>query len=421
MATITKPEFKRSYPTWFTQIHTESRAATDARNDSARLRDRSTAIRIETDSKTKSDQYDTNNRFSDRIWTVRRWRDQLMDQVKRLREKMADLSEAKRITENYMVKIADALQVNTEALTFVDRRKQTEYVSDPVEAELKEEQTLLKEIQKDLQSQILEAFEALNQMEKTESEICESIKNKDETVRIDIDQYNLTERSAYVTFKPFATRKPDPQIDSQTWEDSDRSISDRVKAEITRGGDLIHQLHLGLHQAANRMGAKADRVSDALRVRLHDTERAIRELQFQQKATEEERRKMLKETKFLEEAKRAKQASLKLAQTRLDARQYRPPPENSEDAVQVGLFEELSGLTDSIDALDEQTEKSRAMLTRLEKQLSALCQDLQMKLDTLSIFREVVNIRRRLERPVQTRFPPCPLIPNGVVRNPVVF
>lgn len=61
------------------------------------------------------------------------------------------------------------------------------------------------------------------------------------------------------------------------------------------------------------------------------------------------------------------------------------------------------------------------MLTRLEKQLAALCQDLRTKLDTLSIFREVVNIRKRLERPVQTRFPPCPLIPNGVVRNPTIF
>lgn len=77
------------------------------------------------------------------------------------------------------------------------------------------------------------------------------------------------------------------------------------------------------------------------------------------KKTEDERKKLLKELKFLEEAKRAKQASLKLAQTRLDARQYRPPPENSEDPVQAGLLEELSGLTDSIDALDEQIEKSR--------------------------------------------------------------
>lgn len=49
-----------------------------------------------------------------------------------------DLTEAKRNTENFMVKLADAQQVNTEALTFVDRRKQTEYVSDPVEVRLKE-------------------------------------------------------------------------------------------------------------------------------------------------------------------------------------------------------------------------------------------------------------------------------------------
>ncbi|VDP38824.1 unnamed protein product [Echinostoma caproni] len=68
---------------------------------------------------------------------------------------------------------------------------------------------------------------------------------------------------------------------------------------------------------------------------------------------------MLKEMKLLEEVKRAKQASLKLAQTRLDGRQNRPYFENNDDAVQAGLLEELSGLTDSIDALDEQIEKSR--------------------------------------------------------------
>ncbi|VDP87707.1 unnamed protein product [Echinostoma caproni] len=61
------------------------------------------------------------------------------------------------------------------------------------------------------------------------------------------------------------------------------------------------------------------------------------------------------------------------------------------------------------------------MLTRLEKQLSALCQDLRMKHETMSIYREVINIRKRLERPPQTRFPPCPLLPNGIVRNPAVF
>lgn len=68
----------------------------------------------------------------------------------------------------------------------------------------------MKEIQKDLQSQILEAFETLKQLEKAESEFVGSIKDNEEAMRIDIDQYNLNERSAYVTYKPFATRKPDP-------------------------------------------------------------------------------------------------------------------------------------------------------------------------------------------------------------------
>ncbi|VDP94414.1 unnamed protein product [Echinostoma caproni] len=232
----------------------------------------------------RNDQYDTNNRLADRIWNVRQWRDQLSLQLGRLKERLADLKDAKRVTEDYMVKITDAQQVNTESLTFVDRRKQTEYISDPVETELKEEQTLLKEIQQTLQTQIREAFEKLNQMEEAVGQFCIDIEDKDEAMRIDVDQYNLNERSAYVTYKPFVNRKPNPQVDLQTWEDLSRSRLDRAREEIARGNEVIHRLHLGLHQAVNRMGAKAERVEDAIRVRLHDTERAIGELEFQHRA-----------------------------------------------------------------------------------------------------------------------------------------
>ncbi|KAF6769475.1 hypothetical protein AHF37_12623 [Paragonimus kellicotti] len=71
------------------------------------------------------------------------------------------------------------------------------------------------------------------------------------------------------------------QLDLQSWEDLSRNILERARAEIARGAEVIHRLHLGVHQAANKMGAKSDRVGDALRLRVHDTERAIRELEFQ--------------------------------------------------------------------------------------------------------------------------------------------
>ncbi|KAF7261744.1 hypothetical protein EG68_00627 [Paragonimus skrjabini miyazakii] len=218
---------------------------------------------------------------------------------------------------------------------------------------------MLKEIYSDLQGQILQAFETLIRMQEASDAFYTDIADKNEAMHIDIDQYNLNEKSANISFKPFATRKPEHQLDLQSWEDLSRSILERACAEIARGAEVIHRLHLGVHQAANKMGAKSDRVGDALRVRVHDTERAIRELEFQRSMMETEQEKMQQETRNLEEARRAKRASLKLAQTRLEGRQDRPGNENNEDAAHAGLLDELNGIVDSIDALDEQITKSK--------------------------------------------------------------
>ncbi|KAF5398393.1 Tektin-2, partial [Paragonimus heterotremus] len=367
------------------------------------------------------DQYDTNNRLADRIWNTRQWRDELADQLRRLKERMADLRDAKRLTEDYLVKLLDAQQVNTEALTHLDHRRQNEYVMDPVETELKSEQALLKEIYSDLQGQILQAFETLIRMQEASDAFYTDIADKNEAMHIDIDQYNLSEKSANVSFKPFATRKPEHQLDLQSWEDLSRNTLERARAEIARGAEVIHRLHLGVHQAANKMGAKSDRVGDALRLRVHDTERAIRELEFQRSMMETEREKTQQETRNLEEARRAKHASLKLAQTRLEGRQDRPGNENNEDAAHAGLSDELNGIVESIDALDEQITKSKTMLGRLDDQLARLCQEILIKRETLQIYQEVINIRKRLEYPPHTRYPYCPMIPTGIVREAVVF
>ncbi|KAG5454587.1 Tektin-2 [Clonorchis sinensis] len=421
MATLTKPEEKTDYPSWFTQLHAQSRAATDSRRASSEIRERSRAMRIETDAKTKWDQYDTNNRLVDRIWTLRQWRDELAAQLRRLKERMADLRDTKMLTEDYMVKLADAQQVNTEVLTLMDRRRQGEYILDPVEVELKGEQVLLKEIYDSLQGQILEAFETLIHMQEAADALEKDVADKNEAMRVDIDQYNLTEKSANIGFKPFATRKPELQMDLQSWEELSRKALERAKTEVDRAAEVIHSLHLGLHQAANRMLAKSDRVADAIRMRLHDTERAIRELEVQRDMTEKEREKLQMELRNIEEARRAKYATLKLAQTRLEGRHDRPGNENIEDAAHAGLLEELKGIVDSIDALDEQIDKSRAVIGRLDSQLARLCQEGKMKRETLQVFQELVNIRKRLETPPHTRYPYCPMIPEGIIRQPVVF
>ncbi|VDQ04863.1 unnamed protein product [Trichobilharzia regenti] len=136
MATATKPDIKGTYPSWFENLHAEGRAAEDSRNLSYDHRQLVRATRIETDIKTKYDQLDTNNRLSDRIWTVRQWRDELINQLNRLKERMTHLRDAKHVTEEFIVKLNDTLGVNTESLTNLDRRRNGENIDDPVFQEL---------------------------------------------------------------------------------------------------------------------------------------------------------------------------------------------------------------------------------------------------------------------------------------------
>nr|CAH8863043.1 unnamed protein product [Trichobilharzia regenti] len=421
MATATKPDIKGTYPSWFENLHAEGRAAEDSRNLSYDHRQLVRATRIETDIKTKYDQLDTNNRLSDRIWTVRQWRDELINQLNRLKERMTHLRDAKHVTEEFIVKLNDTLGVNTESLTNLDRRRNGENIDDPVFQELNKERALLIDLKKDLQLQIDDAFHMLNEMSNAAKAFYSDIANKNDAMHIDIDAYNMNEKSSGVGYKPFYDRLPENSLDLQTWEDISRKTLDNAKAAILKGGDLLHKLHNGLHMAMNRMANQADQVNGVLRMRIHDTLRALREVEYQLKATEKERDEHLKDIRNLEDTIRAKKASLKLAETRLEKRHDRQGNENIKDAPYIGLLEEVSALRDSIDVLEEKLAKSRNILHNLEEQIAQLCHDAQRKRQALQIYEEIQNIRKRLEYPPTASSPPCPMIPAGIIREPTIF
>lgn len=68
---------------------------------------------------------------------------------------------------------------------------------------------MLKEIQQNLQNGIVEAFELLVPMQQSLKELESNINDKDEAMKVDIDQYNLNEKSGFVSHKPFSTRTSD--------------------------------------------------------------------------------------------------------------------------------------------------------------------------------------------------------------------
>lgn len=56
----------------------------------------------------------------------------------------------------------------------------------------------------------------------------------------------------------------------------------RGEEAYAKGRDLCERLYDALNRASNRLGAKADDISQRLRRRIYETKSALRELRYQQ-------------------------------------------------------------------------------------------------------------------------------------------
>jgi tektin-2 len=70
------------------------------------------------------------------------------------------------------------------------------------------ERELLQSIKGQMQTKIDEAFEQLCLLQEIRQQIVTDLQNKNITLEIDIEQYNITVDSNGVTFKPDPTRAP---------------------------------------------------------------------------------------------------------------------------------------------------------------------------------------------------------------------
>jgi len=73
---------------------------------------------------------------------------------------------------------------------------------------LRQEKELLEAIKQQLQQKIDEAFEHLCVLQDLRQQILTDLQNKNITLDIDVEQYNMNIDSNGITFKPHPTRRP---------------------------------------------------------------------------------------------------------------------------------------------------------------------------------------------------------------------
>ncbi|KAL8576530.1 hypothetical protein ACOMHN_003088 [Nucella lapillus] len=403
MATEVRPGVTRFQPPdWFTNGYSVSTNAERQRGASHQTRQEGRFLRNETDSQTKWDQYSNNVRLADRIDQIRKWKEILDKAHADLDKEIADLSEAKEQTEIALEGMNIPTDTVVENLTLREGRHGIDVVNDEVDRELHKETEVINGIKKDLQQKIGEAFEQLCLLQEARQQVGADLQDKNIALGIDIDQYNLTDDSAYISYKPDCLRVPKGSTTPQQWEDFSRYNKQRADAEMDASTRLREAIHNALQKAANDFDAQKTATEYAFRKRIHEQERARDELLWQKKNTEDEIAEMENDIRGVEEALRNKINPMKKAQTRLENRTYRPGVELCRDAPQYGLTDEVKQLEATTKALEEKLKQSQHALDGLQKNLHRINDDLAEKTNSLMLDNRCMDVRQKLNPQPQT-------------------
>ncbi|XP_066495186.1 tektin-2 [Tiliqua scincoides] len=406
MATLSmKPGQRFTLPDWHTSFDLISTNAQRQRSASHQIRQEARILRNETNNQTKWDEHDNRTRLNERIDCVNRWKEDLDKCLTDIDTEINALTQMKEAAERALQAKNLPLDVAIECLTLRESRRGIEVVRDPAEEELHKEVEVIDTAKKDLQQKIDEAFEQLCLLQEARQQLNMDHRGKMEALEIDRTCTSLSVNSPNISYKVNPTRVPIGSLTPEQWDQYSQYNKDRAEAELKAAADLREAMALTIAQTDNELEAQRVASEFAFRKRIHDLERALDELRWQEKNTLEEIAEMEEDIRRLEEDLRRKVANLKLAHTRLETRTYRPNMELCRDQAQHGLTDEVHQLEGTIAALKQKLAQSQDALDALYKHLYRIQTDIGFKMNSLMLDNKCMDSRRKLTVPAEKFVP----------------
>nr|XP_018905679.1 PREDICTED: tektin-4 [Bemisia tabaci] len=268
-------------------------------------------------------------------------------------------------------------------------RLESDLVHDPVQQELAKEYSLINEVRELLVKTLGQFEEQLARNESVKSKLEWDWSNKREAYDLETTNVGLNTQSTTALFKPGSVRFPENGASVPRWtaetetalavgdEACKQSAELRLLLNNTILIDCIRDLRL-----------QCDRVDLALSQRIQETEQSRQVLQAclekilnRMSTTEGTIRKLKNMIRNLDQM-------TKVAQSRLDNRNQRPPAESTRDEAHVRLVDEVKTLLEQTTTLENRIKDTEAVHQELYASRKNLEQELQVKLKTLWVDRE---------------------------------
>lgn len=342
----------------------------------------------EADATTVRTQNDVTKKLGERVQDIHFWKQELNREIQDIIAETDLLLAQKKRLENALAATEIPLHIATDNLNARQRRQAIDLVQDGPELALLKEVEIINNVQDLLRKTIDQAAKQISANRDAKQNLEMDWSDKLEAFQIDTGSGALRNKNTHKQFYAGSAKFEEIQSTPESWAQFSHDNIVRAEHERMASIQLRTLIDNVLNDTSRDMREQADTVDVEFQKRVEEEQDAKTKMEHNLAKICDEIAQMEKNIAMLKQAIRDKEAPMKVAQTRLDNRTYRPNVELCRDPVQYKLVGEVQEISQSVDALMEQLNCAQNSLKDLQDNRMALEKEISIKANSLFIDKE---------------------------------
>uniref|UniRef100_UPI00398E3B61 tektin-4 n=1 Tax=Pristiophorus japonicus TaxID=55135 RepID=UPI00398E3B61 len=372
------------------------------RDTAENLRNESKTLMSERERLTQDTQANSTKKLGERLQDIFFWKSELKREIEDMLAETELLLQQKRRLEIALDATEIALFISTDNLQNRERRQGPDLVKDRVEDELLREVDLIRNVQGILKRTLDQVITQIRRNRDIKEVLEMDWSEKYEAYKIDIKAGGLNNQSTNIQFHPNSAKFEDNSSTPESWAQFTHCNIYKAEQQRMASINLRCLVDNVLLETSEDLREQYDRVNAAFNKRLEELDDTKAKLDHHLRKILEQIAAQERNIANLKQAIKDKEAPLKVAQTRLYERTYRPNVELTRDPAQLNLICEVGEISESIALLQEKLKDAQMSLENMENTRMTLEKEIAIKANSIFIDSEK-NLKHRERYPTVIR------------------
>jgi len=389
---------KYNPPEWHESNYAKYYQSFSNRDNAERVRHDAKQTIKDTEAQTQKTQAESTKKLAERLKDINFWKFELNREISDMISETDLLLEQKKRLESALRATEIPLHIATDNLNCRQRRQGIDLVQDDVELNLLKEVEVINNVQDLLKRTIKEADAQVKRNRDRKQELEMDWSDKKEADEIDSFCGGLRNEHTNKQFYAGSAKFQEIQSTPESWAQFTHDNITRAEHERMASIQLRTLIDNVLQDTSRDMREQADAVDVAFQKRVEEVQDSKNKLEENLKKVCDDISATEANIADLKKAIKDKENPMKVAQTRLHTREFRPNVELCRDPVQYNLVNEVHEIAGSVDSLMQKLNNAENALKDLQDNRMMLEKEIAIKKNSLFIDKDKCMTHR-------TRYP----------------